>query len=59
MYKQLFTLNTNFTYQNLRNDNEFDRLISGELSKTRSVIYRDRIPNTTFLDANGGFVSMC
>lgn len=54
-YKQLFTLNTSFTYQNLRNDNEFDRLISGELSKTRSVIYRDRIPNTPYLfgNANG------
>jgi len=54
-YKQLFTLNTNFTYQNLRNNNEFDRLVSGEFSKIRSVIYRDRIPNTPYLfgSANG------
>ncbi|MBB5635515.1 outer membrane receptor protein involved in Fe transport [Pedobacter cryoconitis] len=51
-YKQLFTLNTNFTYQNLRNDNEFEKLKNGEFSKIRSVLYRDRIPNTPYLFGN-------
>ena len=51
-YKQVFTLNTNFTYQNLRDDNEFEKLKNGEYSKTRSVNYRDRIPNTPYLFGN-------
>lgn len=51
-YKQLFTLNTNFTYQNLRDNNEFEKLRSGEFSATRSINYRDRIPNTPYLFGN-------
>jgi outer membrane receptor protein involved in Fe transport len=51
-YKQLFTLNTNFTYQNLRNDNEFEKLNTGGFATTKSVIYRDRIPNTPYLFGN-------
>lgn len=51
-YKNLFTLNTNVTYQSLRNDTEFETLKSGEKSTVRSVLYRDRIPNTPYLFGN-------
>ncbi len=51
-YRDRFSINTSFTYQNLRNDTEFETLPSGERSKIPSVVYGDRIPNTPYLFGN-------
>lgn len=46
-FKQLFTAGVNLTYQNLRNNTEFE-----DGQKNRSPLYRDRIPNMPYLFGN-------
>ncbi len=46
-FRQLFTAGVNLTYQNLRNNTEFE-----DGQKNRSPLYRDRIPNMPYLFGN-------
>ncbi|MGO4290691.1 TonB-dependent receptor [Chitinophaga sp. RAB17] len=46
-FKQLFTAGVNMTYQNLRNNTEYE-----DGQKNVSPLYRDRIPNMPFLFGN-------
>jgi outer membrane receptor protein involved in Fe transport len=46
-YKQLFTAGVNMTYQNLRNNTEYE-----DGQKNVSPLYRDRIPNMPYLFGN-------
>ncbi len=55
-YKNTFSIGTNFTYQNLRNNTKF---VGGQT--TENILYRDRVPNMPYLygnlDASYAFVS--
>ena len=47
-YKSLLSAGANITYQNLRNNTEFE-----EGQTIPSVVYRDRVPNMPYLFGNG------
>ena len=46
-YKNLLSAGANITYQNLRNNTEFE-----EGQTTSSIVYRDRVPNMPYLFGN-------
>ncbi|NSL87650.1 TonB-dependent receptor [Chitinophaga sp. Mgbs1] len=51
-YKNRFSLNSSFTYQNIRNQTEFEMLPSGNRSTVVSAVYKDRIPNVPYMFGN-------